>query len=350
MSLIHFILFFPPTILGSYYVGTKILKELSLQNKKQKKIFWIFIFLVNLIFLFTYSSPLAFLLYSCIFFLTFDLLLFLIKKTHFKKGETVLNKVYFHGILIFFLAFLFTLFGLYNANSPIIKEISISIQKELQEPLDIALITDLHLGTGTDKNTIDRIVKEVNQEDVDLLVLVGDIFDEHTMAYLKDYTYQKLKEIKTTYGSYYVEGNHDLLTNEVREKLEENNITVLEDETLLVNKQFYLIGRKDKNHDRKSLVELTQNIDFHYPVLLLNHRPDDLKHAQELGIDLQLSGHTHAGQLFPANFVLIHDYHQFDQFHLIVSPGYGNWGIPIRTYGHNELIIVHLNGINKKDS
>lgn len=345
MSPIHYLLFIPPTLLGSFYLGKKLEREIStLLNRKTTWLYWGILFVIFFISTVLLSPIMVFLLYSCLLFFLLDIITFLFRKLHFNAGNRFLEKLTFHEITIFFLATIFTLFGLYNASHPIVRQVTLTLEKEITTSFKIVMLTDLHLGTGTNQDSIDQIVRQVTQENADLFVLVGDIFDEHTTQELKDYAYRQFGTITSTYGSFYVEGNHDLLTDEMREEFRKYQITVLEDEVRFIDQSFYLIGRLDRKEKRKELATIVQEVDFQYPVILLNHRPDDIKNAKQLGVDLQLSGHTHAGQLFPANFILQHGYYRFDDYHLVVSPGYGNWGIPIRTSGRNELVVITVNG------
>ena len=233
---------------------------------------------------------------------------------------------------------LLVLYGLQKAQNPTWKEYTITTSKPLNKPIEIILLTDLHLKTGTNEETINTIVNQINQKEPDVVILGGDIYDENTPNELKEYAYQQFGKMKTIYGTYYIEGNHDLITKESRKKWEQNHITVLTDQYIEINQEWYLVGRKDKENHRQNLTELMKGIDSNKPIIVVNHRPDDIKSIKKMNIDLQLSGHTHAGQLFPGNLFMKYGYYPTD--HLIVSSGYGNWGIPIRTSIRNEIVRI----------
>ena len=204
------------------------------------------------------------------------------------------------------------------------------------------MLSDLHLGTGSTETTIDSIVEAVEQQKADLFVLVGDIFDERTPEYLKEYAYESFGKIKVEEGIFFVEGNHDLLTEETRMLWKEHNINVLEDEIKLINNQYYLVGRKDKSVTRIKLENLLVYIDTNKPIIVLDHQPTDEKKAESLGVDLQLSGHTHYGQLFPGGLFVKHGLRKINDYNLLISNGYGTWGIPIRTSGKSELLVIKI--------
>ena len=347
MLLIHYLILIPLAILGGIYFGIKIKTMFSFQNNNFLIYYWIFILTFFLMATLLLSPVAIFLLYSCGGMLLFDLVAFLFQKLNCLKIAQGVKKLAFHQIVPLLFSFIFTVWGLFNAMHPVLNTVSITIAKPM-EPLKIILLSDLHLGTGTNQDNLDQIVQTVNENNIDLFVLSGDIFDERTSDELKEALYQKFRNIKTTYGTYFVEGNHDLLTDEVKAKYADSNITVLEDESLFVADHFYLIGRKDRTDHPLKMEVLMNDVNRDYPILLIDHQPSSSEEAKEQGIDLQLSGHTHAGQLFPINFFLKHGTYQTGNYHLVVSNGYGNWGIPVRTSSQNELVLINVTGINEK--
>ena len=141
-------------------------------------------------------------------------------------------------------------------------------------------------------------------------MLVGDIFDESTTREDMVEAASILRNMDSTYGVYYVFGNHDYnrytstpnyAADELREELEKNQITVLEDEVVHPDGKFYIIGRQDKSiSNRKSITELSEEIDFNQLVISLDHQSVELAENNQVGIDLQFSCHTHAGQIWPS--------------------------------------------------
>ena len=111
------------------------------------------------------------------------------------------------------------------------------------------------------------------------------------------------------------------------------------------------MGRFD-NHKRQRVAttELLSQVNSAEPVVLLDHRPSAIIEHSQLPIDLQVSGHTHNGQIFPANFIvsainrLGYGYEAIGKGHFVVSSGYGFWGIPFRLGSRSEIWIINLIG------
>ena len=343
MLFIHYLLFIPPAFLFGYYLRRKLRQLVPDPKSKWSNLFYyLIIFSIFIISILTLSYFAVFFFYVIFFYILFDLIFFLFHRQKNSKIYKVISKLYARGITVFVLALLVTCYGLYMANHPVVHHYRYDISK-IDEPLSIAMISDLHLGTGTTEYTVDEIIETVEKENVDLLVLVGDIFDEMTSDSLKEYAYSQFGKVAVSHGVYYVEGNHDRLTEESRTSWEKGNVQVLADDVTLVDNSFYLVGRKDYSRsNRLPLATLLKDMDSSYPIILLDHQPQDENQAYQLGVDLQLSGHTHGGQLFPGSFFVKHGAQTKDNYHLVISNGYGTWGIPIRTAGKSELVVVTL--------
>ncbi len=177
------------------------------------------------------------------------------------------------------------------------------------------------------------------------------VANENTPAALRAYAAEKLSALSAVYGVYAVDGNHefhtkqDLSSDEIYKRA---NITLLHDTLIEVADCFYIAGRNDPRgpEPRAPLSKLLSSAEKDRPVLLLSHRPTGLAKAKEMEVDLELSGHTHHGQLFPANLVtsMIYDvsygHMQDGNFQIIVSSGYGTWGYPIRTGSRSEMVRI----------
>lgn len=328
-------------LLGGYYFGKKIMSLFPLKNKSQKIIYWGILYLILTIILIKRSCLLIWIGYSILFYIIFDIILLISKKS---SKEKFFFKIYNKGIPILLFSMLILIYGVYNASHPIIKEYEVKLP--VSSDYKIAMISDLHLGTVHGEKILDEIVEKNNSLNVDLFIMAGDIFDEQTSSYLKEKAYQKLSTIQTKYGIYYVEGNHDLLANEVEEGFSQKGIQVLDDKEFLINDEFYLVGRKDKRREklgtpRMELKDLLNNLS-NYPIILVDHQPVDQKLASSLNVNLHLSGHTHAGQIFPLNFMMQYGYYKNGNYHSIVSSGYGAWGFPFRTAGRSEMVLIQI--------
>jgi hypothetical protein len=128
-----------------------------------------------------------------------------------------------------------------------------------------------------------------------------------------------------------------------------SKITILQDSVVTVGESIYLAGRNDgRSRNRKSIQELLKDIPNDLPLILLDHRPIDLDAASNSNVDIQFSGHTHDGQLFPVNLLypmqyqLTWGYLQKRRTHFIVTSGVQVWGPPVRTAGDSEIVAVDL--------
>ena len=204
----------------------------------------------------------------------------------------------------------------------------------------MAYVSDVHLSTLS-KGKLERLVDEVSNKDYDIFVIDGDLIDEFSKDSKIQEVIAKLGTIKTKYGLYYVEGNHDLLNNKRRSYLTDSGFQVLEDESILIDNNFYLLGRRDlKDKERGNLNNLTYTLDK--PIILLDHQPNVIKNMDPRVI-IQLSGHTHAGQIWPLGYFLKYGY--YEDKRLIVSSGVGAWHNPVRTSKYSEIVEVSIKKI-----
>jgi len=338
MKWIHYILFLPLILPCGSYLYWKIKEFLPQKDVKQVKWCYIFtlLFMITLSIL-TLSYFLGFFFYTVFFFIVLDLFLLLTQiKLTFKKKKLCL-------IFIVFLSAITTIYGIFHALDTKIISYQFQIEKRIVEPIKIAFLSDVHLGTGHQKQAIDEIVTLVSKQNVDLLILGGDIFDENTTESEKEYAYQKLGLTKTKYGIFLIEGNHDLVLLEDRKKWQENGIEPLLDETILIHHQFYIIGRKDLSSNRKTVNDLLKTIeDPTLPIILIDHRPSEIDEISKTKIDIHLSGHTHQGQLFPFEAVMPKQIRNIGNCYFLNSSGYGTWGLPIRTSSPSAIEIITL--------
>ena len=264
------------------------------------------------------------------------------------------------GLRIFALLFFIGLFvySLYSAYVPVVRKLSIKINKPLNHPLRIAVASDLHLGRLFGNKAIARLHALINRHQADILLMPGDIMDDNTQAFTDYNMAEDLAKLVTSlpYGIYATLGNHDLYGHEqpISEALQDAGVQLLNDDVTCLSHQgqpIWLLGRFD-NHKRQRVAttELLAQVNTTEPVILLDHRPSDIMAHSQLPIDLQVSGHTHNGQIFPANFIvnainrLGYGYEQIGTGHFVVSSGYGFWGIPFRLGSRSEIWLITLTG------
>ncbi len=250
------------------------------------------------------------------------------------------------------------LYGFFNALQPTIKRIEIQTSKHLNPNgrIKLAIASDIHLGTVISNGRLSRMVSIINSQKPDAILLAGDIFDEDIGLVIKRNMGELISKLDAPLGVFAVTGNHEYIggVNSAVDYLTKHGVQVLRDTSELVNNSFYIVGREDRqakymaNHFRKSIPELVSNIDSEKFNILLDHQPYNLHEAYENGIDLQISGHTHHGQLWPFNYItsaifqISYGYQQINGTHFYVSNGFGTWGPPLRVGNRPEIVIIDI--------
>ena len=267
-------------------------------------------------------------------------------------------------IISLVLAFAAIALGSYSARYAKITKYSVSVEKPMPgKGLRVAMFSDTHIGSMVGKKQMARLVEKVNSLEADLVFIVGDIVDRTLDVYKNENINEELRMLKAPMGVYAVPGNHDYFARnieELKELLSGGNVKLLADETVLVDNAFYLVGRKDFSSGRwgdalKPLNELTAELDASLPLILLQHQPLNLGETEKAGIDLQVSGHTHQGQIWPARFftkrIYENDYGLLykGKSAIVVTSGYGTWGPPLRIGTRAEIVCIDLvSSDNKK--
>jgi predicted MPP superfamily phosphohydrolase len=248
--------------------------------------------------------------------------------------------------------------GFVNARFPRITTLRLDVSKEISgaKSLNIVMASDIHLGTIIAKRKANRLVETINSLNPDIVLFAGDIVDEDLAPVILNNLGADLVRIKAKYGVYAITGNHEFIggAEPAVKYMREHGINVLRDTSILVDGRFYLVGREDRDKprftgkERKELPELMQQTDPALPVILLDHQPFNLKRAAELGVDLQLSGHTHHGQLWPVNYItkaiyeVSYGHKMIGNTHFYVSTGFGTWGPPVRIGNRPEVVQIIL--------
>lgn len=248
--------------------------------------------------------------------------------------------------------------AIYQAYTPVVQHVRIQIDKPLQKTLRIGLASDLHLGQLFGNQQIDRLRQIMDKNQVDIIFLPGDIMDDNTLVYDAENMHEHLSRLRAPLGVYATIGNHDVgyhgdsQHHIITHTLEKAGIKVLTNHAIKVKQQFWVVGLPDQllREGRKPLKEILMNVDTNQAIFVLDHRPDSvLEHAQ-LPIDLQVSGHVHNGQVFPANLIVrflnrIHYGHEsINQTHFVVTSGYGFWGVPFRLGSQSEVWVIDVVG------
>ena len=249
--------------------------------------------------------------------------------------------------------------GHINTRHPRIKHLELHIPEKRggeRDQLHAVLMSDIHLGTLIGNGQFRRIVDRVQALEPEIILLAGDILDEDLAPVIRQGIGQTLRDLRAPLGVYGVMGNHEHIggAGEALTYLEQHGIRMIRDSVVKVDDSFYLVGREDRDkrrfsgRERRPLEELMDGLEPAYPVILLDHQPFYLEKAAGLGVDLQLSGHTHHGQLWPLNYItravytISRGYGKIDGMHAYVSNGVGTWGPPVRIGNRPEIVSLKL--------
>jgi predicted MPP superfamily phosphohydrolase len=249
--------------------------------------------------------------------------------------------------------------GYINALKVRVKKLEVTIWKGIKPhgSLNIVVASDIHLGTLICKSRLERIVERINGLNPDLVLLPGDVVDEDLGPVIRQNLGETLRTIKSRLGVIAITGNHEYIggVEKACRYLNEHGITVLRDSWVEIEKGVVIVGREDLSSRqlagkrRKPLEELIAGVDRNsMVVILMDHQPFRLEDAEKNGVDLQLSGHTHHGQLWPFNFItkkvyeVSWGYKKKGNTHFYVSSGVGTWGPPIRTGNRPEIVNIQL--------
>jgi predicted MPP superfamily phosphohydrolase len=241
-------------------------------------------------------------------------------------------------------------FGLVNHQRLRTTEYAIDVPRKSSQirRLKIVFIADIHLNAITADDLLERLVDRVNAARPDVVLIGGDVLegdrpDEDTRGYEAQF-----RRIRAKYGVFAAPGNHDRRSSRGG-FFERARIRLLEDEVERVDNAFYVAGRVDRRSEaRKSAQELLRRTPADLPIILIDHRPSDFESVSRSAVDVQLSGHTHHGQVFPANFVtqyqnpLSWGHLKKGHAHLFVTSGVQLWGPPVRTSGVAEVMVINV--------
>lgn len=267
--------------------------------------------------------------------------------------------------------------GIYHAKHIKVTPYKITVDKSApdMDSLKIVLLADTHFGYNSGAVHAQEIVDKINEQQPDLVCIAGDIFDnEYDAVREPEKISEILRTIRSKYGVYACWGNHDL--NEpilagftfkhkkedskqlkdphMKRFLQNSNIQLLEDEAVLIDNSFYVVGRKDTSliekieEKRKTPAQLTQKLDKDKTIIVIDHQPKELQDIADAGVDLDLCGHTHDGQTFPGNFTVKFlwenpcGYLQKGSMHNIVTSGSGVWGPAMRVGTDSEICTINL--------
>lgn len=306
-----------------------------------------------------------------------DLIRKLLIKTRLIRNEIIHSKRTFiiAGFLCLIIVSSLSTYGVIHSKKIINKNYNITINKKVEneKSMKISLISDLHLGYNTTISHVKNMVKKINENNSDLVVIAGDIFDNNYDAINNQKSIiNELKKIKSKYGVYAVYGNHDIeepilagftfnwknnktySNPKMEEFLNNSNIKLLRDDVTLISDKYYLIGRLDYHkyglevEKRKTIEELLENVDKTKPIFVLDHEPYELEELSNNGVDLDLSGHTHNGQMFPSNIFIkliwknAYGLLKVNNMYSVVTSGIGVYGPNMRVGTTAEVANINI--------
>lgn len=272
------------------------------------------------------------------------------------ENTILINGVAFGSILVGVIGLI--IYGYFNAISPVVKTLEIPIDKSADglEKLHLVFASDIHLGHVIGKSSLTRILKKINALKPDLVLFPGDIVDEDLKPVIDKNLGELFRTLNPKFGVFAVTGNHEYIggVEPAVKYLSQFGITFLRDKAVKINNSFYVAGREDVstvsfyNKKRKTVDELLIGSDTNIPVIMMDHQPIALNEAADNGVDLQISGHTHHGQMWPLQtitkrvFILSWGYKKIKESHFYVSSGAGTWGPRVRIGNKPEIISIKM--------
>jgi hypothetical protein len=303
----------------------------------------------------------AFMLYGSLIWLTADILLLVQKPIHLVPDASmpILRFWLFTGITV--TTVILIVVGFITAVSPVKKRYDLTVDKSFSGgdgPLRIVAVSDIHLGSVIRKRSMRHLSEMIRDEKPDLVLFLGDLIDGSIGPVLRGDLLSYLSLPDLPYGKYAITGNHEYI-GDIKKTvpyIESKGIRVLKDEVVTLPDGVQIIGRLDRSanqgssNGRAPLDSLLARTDPARPVILLDHQPYGLSDLAGTTVDLQLSGHTHHGQIWPLTFItskmfeLSHGYAMFGKTHAIVSSGFGIWGPRMRIGTRPEIVVISLTG------
>jgi predicted MPP superfamily phosphohydrolase len=259
------------------------------------------------------------------------------------------------GLYLFFsvlgLVVIILISGIIRFNNPSVIKPVFTTTKQISKAPKIVVASDLHLGYTNGINKLNDFVELINAQNPDIVLLCGDVFDRSIRPVESKNMMAIMKTIKAPLGVYVVPGNHEYYgQREKAFRYLSEAFVLLRDSIVQPTEDIYIIGRDDySNRDRKPLKEIMQGIDHNKLIILLDHQPNLLQDAQDAGVDIQFSGHTHDGQVWPISWIAKKVYEQSYGYlkkgntQYYITSGLGLWGAHLRIGTRSEIVVVEWN-------
>ncbi len=229
------------------------------------------------------------------------------------------------------------------------EEMSIATEKAIGHQTKILLVSDLHVGYHNRRAELAKWIDLLNAEKADAILVAGDIIDGAIRPINEGRMWEEFQRLNAPV--YACLGNHEYLSG-LRESVDfyqKAGITLLRDSVATLGNDIVIIGRDDRsNKARKNTDDLVKDISTSRFSILLDHQPYNLEESEQAGIDLQFSGHTHHGQVWPLNWVTDALYekafgqHQRGNTRYYISSGLGIWGGKFRIGTRSEYVVLTI--------
>jgi len=304
-------------------------------------------------------DALPYLMYLVMTVVLADLVIGILRLTGFLSAETLrrprVRTIRFWGMLL--IPALVVAAGILNFHHLSVSRYAIDVPRRSSsaERLRIVFASDFHLGAVTSPRFLPRFVEVVNALKPDLILIGGDVLEGDRAGEGSEKFAAPLRRLQARYGVFGVPGNHEGFGESDRNAFfAQAGITLLRDEVRKIDGLVYLAGRNVQGRrrpgeaSRKTVSGLLAATPPDLPVVLVDHRPTDLQAPSAAGVDIQFSGHTHNGQLFPVNFITARQYElswgykKKGPTHIFVSCGVQLWGPRVRTAGVSEIMLVDV--------
>ena len=380
MNPIHFFTlgFFPEYLVNGIILGILIglysffrvkysLNDSNLSKNKQITISSIIAILSFLFCLNIWSMAALLIFYLFISSLIADLIRIIQKYLIKEKHMNFIPNIHKKGLLAIIIFTVIITSSVYGMNHIELTEYNLTTDKIDNKSYSILFISDVHYGTVQNTQLVKDSILKMNNLKPDIVLLGGDIVDERTTKDSMQEIFEELGKINSTYGTYYIFGNHDrqpytsdyengnrtFTDSDLNQSIEKNRIKILNDDKITINNDFVLVGRSDAEWEdsinRTDVNEILNESDLSKYIVVLDHQPVEYEENAQEGVDLQLSGHTHGGQVFPYGMIydlsgrLNYGEYEIKDMKQIVSSGLTGWGWPMRNEAKCEYVLININ-------
>ena len=244
--------------------------------------------------------------------------------------------------------FIIFLYGNIHYHQKVRQPLTLTTGKTLSRKMKVVMLSDLHLGYHNRRSEFAKWVDKINEEKADLILVAGDIIDKNIQPLEEQEMHQEFLRLNAPVVACL--GNHEYYGGESNALLfyKKADITLLRDSVITVG-DLCIIGRDDRsNPKRKTLSELMKGVDSTKYLVVLDHQPIQLEEAEQNGIDFQLSGHTHHGQVWPISWITESIYEcafgewQRGSTRYYVTSGIGIWGGKFRIGTRSEYVVAEI--------